>query len=170
MLADLRLALRTLARTPGFAAAAVLCIALGIGANTAIFSVVDAVLLRPLPVRDIDRMVVVRMDLPKLELRDTPLDAPASDELVARKDLFDGAGAFQSLKYNLNVEGAEPARVGAARTIGPWFELMGARAVVGRLFGPDQSRGGQHRVVVLSYGFWQGRFGGDRRSSGKRCD
>src|SRR5690348_13465825 len=132
MLADLRLALRALAKAPTFAAAAVLCIALGVGANTAIFSVVDAVLLRPLPVRDLDRLVVVREDLPTLQLLDADLDPPSVLELAARTDLFERVAGFAQPKYNLTTDAAEPARVSAARTLGDFFALLGARAVVGR--------------------------------------
>jgi putative ABC transport system permease protein len=167
MLADLRHAVRALAKAPAFALAAVLCIALGIGANTAIFSVVDAVLLHPLPVRDLDRMVVVREDLPKIALLDADLDPPSTMELAARRDLFERAAGVQSTKYNLAVDGGEPARVGAARTLGDFFGLFDARAVVGRLYGADQSTAGRERVVVLSYGFWQDHFGGDRAVVGR---
>jgi putative ABC transport system permease protein len=161
MLADLRLALRSLAKAPTYAVAAVLCIALGIGANTAIFSVVHAVLLAPLPVRDLDRLVVVREDLPALQLLDAELDPAAVLELSARTDLFERVAGFAESRYNLTADAAEPARVGAARTLGDYFRLMGARAALGRLYSADQSEGGRDKVVVLAYGFWKERFGGD---------
>ncbi|AHG88828.1 permease [Gemmatirosa kalamazoonensis] len=167
MLDDLRLAVRALAKAPAFALAAVLCIALGIGANTAIFSVVDAVLLRPLPVRDLDRMVVIREDLPKLDLLDAELDPPSTLELATRGDLFERAAGVAETRVNLTTDAAEPARVGAARTLGDYFQLLDAHPVVGRLYAADQSRDGRHRVVVLSYGFWRDRFGGDRAIVGR---
>ncbi|MBV9879256.1 MAG: ABC transporter permease [Gemmatirosa sp.] len=161
MLADLRLVVRALAKAPAFAVAALLCIALGIGATTAMFGVVDAVLLHPLPGRDLGRMVVVREDLPRLNLLDAALDPPSVLDLAARRDLFVRVAGIAPQRYNLTVEGAEPARVAAARTVGDFFGLLGGRAAVGRLYAADQSRGGRSQVVVLSYGFWKDRFGGD---------
>ena len=94
MLRDLRIALRSLAASPVFTLSALLCIALGVGANAAVFSVVDAVLLRPLPLQDLDRMVVVREDLTKLGLTDARLDPPTVVELAARRELFADVAAF----------------------------------------------------------------------------
>ena len=143
----LRLALRSLAASPIFTISSLLCLALGVGANTAVFSVVDAVLMRPLPLRGLDRVVVVRQDLTKLELRDAQLDPPAVTELAARRDLFAGVAAFHRTSYNLTRDDGEPSRIGAARTLGDWFALMQARAVVGRLYAPVASRE-QPRVAV----------------------
>jgi putative ABC transport system permease protein len=166
MLTDLRHAARALAKTPVFTAAAVLCMALGVGANTAIFSVVDALLLRPLPVRALDRMVVVQQDLLNLGLTDAQLDPPAAADIAARTDLFDASAATQSIRYNLAIDGAEPARIDAARTMGAFFELFGGRPALGRYYRPDASRENV-MIVVLGYDLWRDRFGGDSSVIGR---
>jgi len=112
MFADLRHAARALRRAPGFALAAILCLALGVGATTAVSALADSVLLRPLPLRDIDRMVVVQQDAPRLDITGAPLDAPATEELFARRDLFAAGAAFEVARYNLAAEGlAGPANL-----------------------------------------------------------
>ena len=162
MFADLRHAARALRRAPGFALAAILCLALGVGATTAVSALADSVLLRPLPLRDIDRMVVVQQDAPRLDITGAPLDAPATEELFARRDLFAAGAAFEVARYNLAAEGLEPDRVVAVRTLGDYFGLMGSTAAVGRLFSAAASRepGGQG-VAVLGHTFWRAHFGGD---------
>ncbi len=162
MLADLRLALRALRRAPGFTLAAALCLALGVGATTAVLAVADAVLFRPLPVRGLDRIVVVRQDLTKLNLLDAPLDPPGTVELLARHDLFDAAAAYTEDHENLATPNGEPQRVRIASTVGDFFGLLEARAAAGRLYPPGASRDpGAQRGVVLGYAFWREHFGGD---------
>ncbi len=162
MLADLRLALRALRRAPGFALAAVLCLTLGIGATTAVLAVADAVLLRPLPVRGLDRMVVVRQDVPGLNITGAQLGPPAAEDLLARRDLFDAGAALGSGNANLTTAGAEPVRVLTTRTLGDYFGLMDAQAVVGRLYPASASRAaGAPLVAVLGYAFWREHYGGD---------
>jgi predicted permease len=160
MLASLRLALRGLGRAPGFALAATLCIALGIGASTAVFSALDAVLLRPLDVPALDRLVVVRQDLPTLGLVDGDLGPPESAEVLARADLFDAGAAIHPRQFNLVSEEGAPLRVGGARTFGDFFALFGHTPALGRYYVPDASRDGA-RVAVISHDFWQERYGGD---------
>lgn len=163
MRADLRLAFRALRRAPGFALAAVLCLALGVGATTAVLAVADAVLVRPLPVPGLGRMVVVRQDVRGLDVTGEPLGAPAADDLLARRDLFDAGAAFETRDGNLTAGGAEPVRVHTARTQGEFFGLMGApRPAAGRLYAADASRGiGTPHVAVLGYAFWREHYGGD---------
>ncbi|HEY0779553.1 MAG TPA: ABC transporter permease [Gemmatirosa sp.] len=162
MLTDIRRALRALRRAPGFTLAAALCLALGIGATTIVLAVVDAVLLRPLPVRGLDRMVVLREDLPKIKLLDADIDPPSSDAALARRDLFDAGAAYTGSSANLTTAGAEPRRVKTASTLGDFFGLMNATAATGRFYAPDASRTASAQdVAVLSYGFWRDHFGGD---------
>ena len=167
MIRQLRLAARALLRAPGFTMAAVLCIALGVGANTAVFSALDAVLLRPLDVPDLDRMVVVKMDLPKLSITDGQLGPPESAEVLARADLFDAGAALQSRRFTLaDDRGSESQRIAGARTLGDFFTLLGGRPTLGRYYTPDASTQGA-KVAVLSHAFWRDRFGADRGIVGR---
>jgi predicted permease len=160
MLQDLRYAVRSIARRPGFAAAAILTIALGIGANTAIFSAVDAILLRPVPVPWVDRLVTVRNALPGFELPDAQLSAAETEDLAARRDIFAAVGGYAGTSPTLTGEG-EPRRLRGARTLGGFFDVMGARPRLGRLYRPDESEEGRHRVVVLTDALWRELSGGD---------
>ncbi len=159
LLADLRYALRTLRRSPGFTAVAVLTLALGIGANTAIFSVVNAVLLRPLPFHDPDRLVLLWERSPQLEFM-----AVAYPDFVDWREqsrAFEDVAVFNRFR-TLNLTGvAEPERLATAVVTASLFPVLGAQAVVGRTFLPDEDHPGAPRTVVLSYGLWQRRFGSD---------
>ena len=162
MLADLARALRALRRAPGFALAAVLCLALGVGATVAVLAVADAVLLRPLAAPGLGRMVVIRQDAPALGVTEADLGAPAAEDVLARRDLFDGGAAFETRSGNLAAPDGEPLRVRTARTQGAFFALMGAGAAAGRLYPPDASRdAGAPAVAVLGHRLWRERFGGD---------
>ena len=162
MRTDLLRAARALRRAPGFALAAVLCLASGVGATTAVLAVADAVLFRPLPVRALGRMVVVRQDAPAIGVTGADLSAPAADDLLARRDLFDGGAAYETRNANLAAPDGEPVRVRTARTLGDFFGLMDAGATIGRLYQPEASRApGAPAVAVLGYGLWREHFGGD---------
>jgi predicted permease len=162
MLPTLRQAWRALRRAPAFTFAAVLCLALGVGATTTVLAVADAVLLRPLAVRGLERMVVVRQDLTKLDLSDANLDAPGTEEVFARRDVFEAGAGVETRELNLSGEGREPERVRTARTLGDWFGMMGTTAARGRLYAADASRDpARHQTVVLSHAFWRRHFGGD---------
>jgi putative ABC transport system permease protein len=156
--ADLRYALRQLTRRPGFALVAVLTVGLGIGANTAIFSVVRAVLLTPLPYRAPDRVVTLwnhwtgwdRTWLSEPEVMDYRRGVPALSDLAA----------YTTGSVNLT-GGGSPERVPSGVVTGNVFRALGVGAVVGRTFGAAEDRPGHDDVVVLSWGLWQRRFGGD---------
>ncbi|HYO16407.1 MAG TPA: ABC transporter permease [Thermoanaerobaculia bacterium] len=165
---DLRFATRLIVKHPGFTAIAVLCLALGIGANCAIFSLIDAVLLRPLPYNDPDRIVMVwnqqlQRDLPRLWVSE-----PEFFDYQARNEVFsDTAGYFYPVSQVLSGQD-EPERLKVAIVSGRFFPLLGVAPVVGRTFGPEEDVPGNEAVVVLSHGFWQRRFAGDPGVVGKR--
>jgi len=162
---DLRYALRMLAKRPVFALVAVMTLALGMGANTAIFSVVDAILLRPLPYKDPEQLVLVQERIPNV-LPD-PVALPAPDVLTFGREshVFSGLGAFQNDQYDLTGDGP-PERVVAARVTASLFPLLGVRPQLGRLFAQDEDQPNR-LVALLSYGLWQQRFGADAAVLGK---
>ncbi len=165
LLHDLRYAFRLLLKTPSFTVIAILTLALGIGANTAIFSVVNAVLLRPLAFRDPSRLV--------LTLEKNPaFTAVSSISYLNYLDWRDQSHSFESLEATrgatLTLTGAaEPERLNARMATAGLFPLLGVDAMVGRTFLPDEDRAGGAPVVLLSYGLWQRRFGGSRDVIGK---
>ncbi len=161
---DLGYAWRTLRRGPAFAVAAVLTLALGIGANTAIFSVIDAVLVRPLPYPDSNRLVMLYQ---RNDAGDSQALSPADFlEYRRQRHLFEPLSAFRDMPFNLSGgEGAE--RVAGAVVTPDFFVAFRTPALLGRALSPDRDKPGDSRVVVLSYALWQRRFGGDRRVVGK---
>ena len=157
---EARVALRGLARRPLFAATVILTLALGIGANTAIFSAVDAVLLHPLPVPALDRLVTVYDDLPGINLPKAPLSPAEALDLSARSDLFDASAAYQ--ETSLTLTGLDqPRRVAVTATTGRFFGLFGARPHLGRLYAAEESAPGRDKVAVLGHAFWRELTGGD---------
>ena len=158
-LQDFRYALRQVRRNPAFTAVAVVTLALGIGANTAIFSAVRGILLRPLPTPGLDRVLVVRQDLPDLALTSANLAPPEVEELGARTEVFESVAGFSTNQWNLTGAG-EPVRVSAALTMGDFFGILGVKPHLGRLYTPEASTSGEHEVVVLSYAAWQQLTGG----------
>ncbi len=160
VLRDLRKSLRRLGKHPGVTSAVVACLALGIGANTAVFSLIDGVLLRDLPFRDPDRVVAIWGRVESLNMMRQP---SSGAEFLDFRDLtrsFAGLGAFRS-SY-LNSTGLDrPERLLAARASAGLFTVLGVQPVLGRAFTEDEDQAGRDQVVVLSYGFWRQRFGGD---------
>lgn len=157
---DWKRAVRALRRSPGYAVVAVLTLALGIGANTAIFSVVNTVLFRPLPVDGIERLVVVRSDLPGLGLHGTPLAPPEVFDLAARRDAFQAVTGLQETDVTLTGHGA-PMRVSTTVTLGDFAGVFGVTPHLGRFYPPEVSTDGPHRIAVVSHGLWQQLSGGD---------
>jgi putative ABC transport system permease protein len=150
---DVRYSLRVFAHSPGFVAVAVLSLALGIGANTAIFSIVNSLLLRSLPVRDPGQLAI---------LVHGSWTNPIWEQVRERQALFDGAAAFASDEFDLAAGGpADPAQ--GLWTSGNFFDVMGVRPILGRTYGIDDDRrsgGPNGAVAVLGYSFWQRRYGG----------
>ena len=160
LLQDLRHAARTLRKAPGFTTLAAIALAIGIGANTAIFSLVNAVLLRPLPVEGLDRLHVVREDLPPLDVYAAPLAPPEVLDLAEREDVFEAVTGFSAGDRTLTGYG-EPQRVGVAATVGDFAGVFRVRPQLGSFYRPEQSLDGTHRVAVVSHGLWQQLSGGD---------
>jgi predicted permease len=166
LIQDLRHGLRTTSRSPGFAAVAVITLALGIGANTAIFSIVNAVLLRPLPYQDADRLVMVwGYNRPRgfTTNQVSPLDFA---DWRSGNRVFEGMAASTDAMYTLTGAG-EPAAIIGYQFSADYFRLLGAAPLLGRTFTPEEEQPGKNHVVVLSYRLWQSHFGGDRRVVGK---
>jgi putative ABC transport system permease protein len=157
---DARFALRALRKSPGFTLVAVLTLALGIGANTAIFSAVNGVLLRPLPVPGLDRVFVIQQNAPGLKLFGGQLSPPQIEDIAKHDELFEAFAGVAPGSFNLAGSG-EPARITGVRTMGPFFDLFGVRPALGRLYRPDESEDGAERVVVLTDGFWRTWGGAD---------
>ncbi len=155
---DVRHAVRGLRRTPGFTVAAVLTLALGIGANTAVFSVVDAVLLRPLTYDDPDRLVVVHETLPALGR--IPVSAGSFEEWRKAARSFEQMALIAIAPVILTGSG-EPERLDAARVSASLFPMLGTTPPLGRTFTPEEEMPGRHRVVALSDDLWRRRFGAD---------
>jgi putative ABC transport system permease protein len=161
---DLRYGFQMLARNPGLTVLALLALALGIGANTTIFSAVNAVLLRPLPYGEPDRLVVVRDVQP--EAGDIPGSFPEYLDWKEQEQVFDGLATYFNIKANLTGEG-EPERLDGVRASANLLSLLRANPVLGRTFLPEEEQTGGERVALISYSLWQRRFGGDRKVLGR---
>jgi hypothetical protein len=166
LLQDLRYAARILWKNPGFTAVAVIALALGIGANTAIFSVVNTVLLRPLPYNTPEQLVMVWEDSSR---HGYPQDTPAAANFVDWRDqnsVFSGMAAIEDSTFNLTGVG-EPERLKGREVSTNLFPLLGVDPQIGRVFAASEDQPGAHRVVLLSHRLWQRRFGGDPSIVGK---
>jgi len=158
---DIRYGIRGLLKRPGFTVIALITLALGIGANTAIFSVVNAVLLRPLPFQKPEELVIVWEDLAFAGFpHNTPAPANYVDWKTQNQSFVDMA-ASRETSFNLTGDG-EPERVSTYAVTANFFPLLGVQPLLGRSFTPDEDRPGGSKAVVLSYGLWQSRYGGDR--------
>jgi len=166
---DLRYGIRMLARNPGFTVVAVLTLALGIGANTAIFSVVNAVLLRPLPYPQPDHLVKVWGNLAGIGLPNDRcwISAPEFKDLESQNKSFSHLAAITDASFNLDIGGL-PQRVEGYLVSPSLFPLLGVQAALGRAFLPEEAETGRDRVVLLSYGLWKRGFGGDAGVVGRR--
>lgn len=166
---DARFALRALRRSPGFTLVAVLTLALGIGANTAIFSAVHGVLLRPLAVPGLDRLFVIQQNAPGLKLFGGQLSPPQIEDITKHDELFESFAGVSGTSFNLTGSG-EPVRIIGVRTMGAFFELFGVRPALGRLYRPEDSENGSERVAVLTDGFWRTWGGADSGVVGRAIE
>ena len=163
---DVRYALRSLWNSRGLSLAALLTLALGMGANTAIFTAVDAILLRPLAVPGLDRLVVIRDDMPGLGMPSIDTNAYMVEQDETRTDLFEAVGAYRPAEFTLSGF-EEPAQIAGAQTVGGFFRVFGIQPALGRFFEPEDEGAGRQFVAVLSYDFWQRVYGGDRAVIGR---
>jgi putative ABC transport system permease protein len=164
---DLRYGGRMLVKHPGFAFIAVLTLALGIGANTAIFSVVNAVLLRPLPFNEPERLVMVWLKGPEAAGGDrVPLPVADLLDWRAQNGSFESVGAFRTTADNYT-GGESPERVRAASVTANFFTTLGAHPALGRTFQSDEERPGAQSVVVISQQFWRKHFAADPQVIGR---
>ena len=161
---DLRYTARTLARTPGFTLTAILVVALGIGANTAAFSVTDFVLLRSLPFPDPSRLVKIWESPPGYRMEFSPLNYRDVKQMTKS---FEGMGSFNTWETNLVGQG-DPQRIEKASVTSDVIPVLGARPLFGRLFTEADDRQGANRTLLLSYRLWQTEFGGEHDVLGKR--
>jgi predicted permease len=166
-LQDLRYAARALRKNPGFTVIAVLTLALGIGANTAIFSMVNALLLHPYSFPDLDRLVLVWENRGIDEGVDARLIAPQdATDLVSATPVFDALTTYRCGNFNLNAEGNVQPLLGC-RVSANFFDVLGVSPASGRVFSSTEEQPGADQVAVVSYGFWQRRFGDDATLLGK---
>jgi putative ABC transport system permease protein len=162
---DIRFTLRQLRRNRGFTAVAILTFALGIGANTAIFSVVNAALLRPLPFGRPSSLVVVWGDNPA-GIRRFPISAPDYFDWEEQNHCFSGMAAFSEYSMVLT-GGVEPEQLDVEEVSPNFFSVLGVAPMLGRGFSKGEDRPGKSNVAVLSYGLWRSQFGGDPNAVGK---
>ncbi len=169
MVQDIRFALRVLLKNPGFAAVAVIALALGIGPNSAIFSIVSAVLLQPLPIKNADRVVSIWENNASLGLPQVPVSAANYLDWRQQNRVFDRMGtAFALPEYGVNVmAGRQPQRVPAGKASTEFFDAIGVSLLAGRGFLPDEDRPGGPGVAIVSYGFWQSKLRGDPAALGR---
>ncbi len=166
MLKDLRLAVRSLRRRPGFTLVVVITLALGIGANTAIFSVVNAVLLSPLPYREPERLIAVWAKSEVRGLTNQPVSFLNYTDWNEQNRAFEELAALRAESLNLLGRG-EPERVNGVRVTVNILKTLGVKPEYGRDFLPDEGRPGGPPAALISYGLWQRRFGGDPKLIGQ---
>jgi predicted permease len=160
VLQDMRYGLRSLRKNPGYAAAAILTLALGIGANTAIFSVVHGVLLQSLPYGAGDRLVRLRVDAPGAGIKDGQFSPPEMKDLKERTRSFSDVVEYHSMWFVL-LGKQEPERVQTGVVSASFFDLLGVHPILGRTFLPGEDQHGAEAVLVLSHDYWMRAFGGD---------
>jgi predicted permease len=168
-LQDLRYGFRTLRKNPGFAAAAIVVLALGIGANTAIFSVVNAVLLRPLPFPNPEQLVQIWHRPPQSSfpgMKEFAVSAANYLDWAAENQVFQQISIYTFGSFNLTGQG-EPEFISARRVSSEFFSVLQAQPLLGRTFSPEEDRPGHDRVVVLSERFWRNRFAADPKIVGQ---
>jgi putative ABC transport system permease protein len=168
VLQEFRLAARRLLKTPGFTAVAVICLALGIGANSAVFSLVNSILLRSLPFKDPDRLVAVWEQFTQRKgLDKVPVSGYEMRDIREKNHVFVDVSAMITKVVNMTGDG-EPERILGLRISASLLPMMGVQPILGRNFTPDEDKKGNEHVTLLSYGLWQRRFNGDRGVLGRK--
>src|ERR1051325_10530932 len=166
-LREIKFAARSLARTKGLTITVVLTLALGIGANAAIFSVIRGVLLRPLVNRDEDRLVYIRQSAPGLGAANTAFSVPEISDLRSRVTAVGAFGEFSTVDFSMTGLGGEPRSVHAGVVNGSFFDVRGLRPVLGRLLAPQDDGVTAAGVAVLTHHFWTTELGGDPKVVGR---
>src|SRR5215469_956680 len=167
---DLRYAMRQLRKSPGFTAAAVLTIAIGIGVNTAVFSNMDAVVMRPLAVPKMDRVVTISEQRDRGDVAYFPQAALGNyEDWTRRSRSFQETAAVNIVNSSLTGAG-DAVKVNAAHATKDFFRVLQAQPEAGRLFTDDESQPGKGSVAVLGFGFWKRQFGGDLSVLGKTVE
>jgi putative ABC transport system permease protein len=164
LLQDLRYAIRALRRAPGFAAVSIITLALGIAATTIVYSIVDGILLRPLPIENGDRVMLARETFNGIE---GSLSWPNFLDFRERQTSFERFAAWRGLTANLTGVD-QPRRLNVRHQTWDLFETIGVRPAIGRDFTPDDDRPGAERTAIVSYGFWQRELGGSAAAIGRR--
>jgi putative ABC transport system permease protein len=168
LLQDIRYGLRMLLKYKGFTAVAVIALGLGIGANTAIFSLVNGVLLRPLPFPDPERVVYIEGKNPAAGITDSNISFLDFTDWSQQTDLFKSTAAYWTGNANLGADGAEPERVPRAGVTTGFFSVLGVQPVLGRTFVPEDDKPGTFTAAIISHGLWKRRFGSDPAIVGKQ--
>ncbi len=164
---DIAYALRTMRKNSAFALTAVLTLALGIGGNTAIFTVIRSVLLKPLEYRDPDRLVYFSIDNPRRNVQDASFTLTQFEDMKAAAKSFGGLGAY-GRPDNVTLSGAgEPEALKVARVSANFLDILGVQSILGRSFLPEEDQRGGHPVVMISARLWKRKFGADPRVVGK---
>src|SRR5438067_13388218 len=168
LLQDLRYGVRMLLKHKGFTAVAVIALALGIGANTAIFSLVNGVLLRPLPFPDAERLSYIEGKNPAPGISQSNISFLDFTDWSQQTDLFASTAAYWTGEAHLGADGAEPERVPRAGVTTGFFSVVGVQPVVGRTFVREDDKGLPQTVAIISHGLWKRRFGSDPAIVGKQ--
>ena len=163
---DIRFGLRSLAKSPGFAVVAILTLALGIGANTAIFSVVNTLFLHPPGVAQPDRVVVQRARYNKLGLKNIVVSVPDYAQVRDSQNVFSTASICTGMTFNYTA-GDFPQQLEGALVTWRWFDVFGAKPIAGRVFTAEEDQPKSNQEVILAYGTWKRWFGGDRTAIGR---
>jgi len=164
---DIRYAVRQLRNSPGFTAITLVTLALGIGANTAIFSVVNTVLIRALPYKNPDSLVLIWSDERHSGTHRDQVSFTDGDDYRTRSHVFENVVTFGDWSA-VFADSGTPERISGMQVSDGYFALMGARPLLGRTFSPEEQIEGKDQVIILGYGLWQRRFGGDRAIVGKQ--
>src|SRR6476659_9613177 len=161
LLHDIRYGVRMLLKHKGFTAVAIIALGLGIGANTAIFSLVNGVLLRPLPFPNSDRIVYFEGKNPTAGITDSNISFLDFTDWSQQTDLFASTAAYWTGNANLGADGAEPERVPRAGVTLGFFNVLGVQPVLGRAFVPEDDKPGTCTAAIIRHGLWKRRFGSD---------
>ncbi len=169
MWTDIKIAIRTLAKSPTFAVTTILALALGIGANTAIFSVINGLLLHPAGLPDADRLLAIRCKYDKLNMKSISISATDFADVRDSEKIFSSAAMVDLTDFSYVAQDL-PERLPGAQVTWKWFEVFGVKPLLGRAFLPEEDQPGANQVAMISYGAWQRWFGGDGAVIGKTVE